>query len=264
MDTLHATQEQFNRISKEFTTKVGRLSLFTKHGPEIGRSHEIILSNFLSRYLPKSVNVSTGFIYHPKFGVSPQIDVIIWNNADYAPLFNEGQLVVLRPDSVIVAIEVKTTLDKKSLISALRNLDLVSSISKQNNNHIWTCIFAFGGNINTTVNHMLNIEKINNPIVPQQIIVLNKFIMDYKLRVHGNEVRGHKLLLREGKNNFPKDEAFSYFYASLTNWIGRAFDAPPKKRATAEQLEEYFDFSEKFWSKQTIKVGSKEIIEDSF
>jgi hypothetical protein len=253
----HATFEQLINISEEFSTKVGRLSYFTKHGPEIGRSHEIILSNFLREYLPKSISVSTGFIYHPTLGTSPQIDILIWNSNDYAPLFTDGGLVVIRPDSAIVAIEVKTSLNKKEIISSIQNMNSVVEMSIKNKKLIWTCLFAYNGNVNNIIQHMLQMQGINNPNTPQQIIVLNKFNLDYKHSIHG-----HKILMKEGNNNFLKAEAFAYFYASLINWIGREFDQPHKKRASAEQLEELFEFKGKYWSKQTIKVGGKNIIED--
>jgi hypothetical protein len=62
--------------------------------------------------------VSTGFIED----CARQLDVIVWDSLNYAPLFREGEVVVVPRDSVRAVIEVKTKLDTNALDEALEIL----------------------------------------------------------------------------------------------------------------------------------------------
>lgn len=72
--------------------------------------------------MPERYHVATGFIY----GCDRQIDVLIYDRLDYAPLFREGDLVVIPRQAARAAIEVKTTLNKEQLLDSL---DLLSEVS---------------------------------------------------------------------------------------------------------------------------------------
>lgn len=68
--------------------------------------------------------MATGFIY----GCSRQLDIVIYDRIDYAPVFREGDLVVVPPASVRAAIEVKTNLNKQEIkdsILLLQNVCLL-------------------------------------------------------------------------------------------------------------------------------------------
>ncbi|QNU61380.1 hypothetical protein HZS52_16610 [Vreelandella titanicae] len=81
----------------------------------------------MSNFLPKRYFVGTGFIVfindnhdlkglHPNnteflnlksHSTSHQLDIVIYDNTNYAPIFRDGDFVVLRPESVRSIIEVK-------------------------------------------------------------------------------------------------------------------------------------------------------------
>jgi hypothetical protein len=94
-----------------------------RHHLSSGTYREGLLREFLTRVLPKSVSVDSGFIYG--FGTveaSRQLDVIIWDSLHYAPVFRTGEFVIVAPEAVIAVISVKTSLESSELKSAYENL----------------------------------------------------------------------------------------------------------------------------------------------
>lgn len=71
-----------------------------------GAHKEAILRKILNSFLPKKVQVGTGFICHNR-GASSQIDIIIYLS-DKPTLFKDENLVLVTPDAAETIIEVKT------------------------------------------------------------------------------------------------------------------------------------------------------------
>lgn len=90
-----------------------------RHQPSKGTYREALLRRLLRRVLPDRFRVSTGFIYRWGKPPSRQIDVLIWDALEHSALLEEGEFVVLTADSVAAIIEVKSTLNRRELCSAL-------------------------------------------------------------------------------------------------------------------------------------------------
>lgn len=112
-----------------------RIDLLTQiiqdaHYPSLGSYKERLLSETIRNYLPRSVEVGTGFVLFPHddksppggnenhdpqnqsaFSVSRQCDILVFDSATYPPVFRDGDFVVLRPESVKAVIEVKGSLN---------------------------------------------------------------------------------------------------------------------------------------------------------
>jgi hypothetical protein len=88
-----------------------------------GIFREGLIRDFLSKIMPTSVSIDTGFIYgFDEIDNSKQIDILIWDASKYSPIYRTKEFVIVPPDSVIAAIEVKTILKKEDLIKGLENL----------------------------------------------------------------------------------------------------------------------------------------------
>lgn len=109
-------------IAGELESLSQRVRYIIDHGPSVGTYRENLLQNSLRKHLPERYHVATGFIH----GLRKQIDILIYDRIDYAPLFREGDLVIVPQESVRAVIEVKTNLTTKNLHSALELLDLAS------------------------------------------------------------------------------------------------------------------------------------------
>lgn len=111
--------------SDELLSTTGRIQnlIGGHHRPTTGSYREALLRRLLRRVLPDRFRVSTGFIYRWGDAPSRQIDVLIWDAQKHFALLEEGELVILTPESVSAVIEVKSTFKPDELRDAL---DLLS------------------------------------------------------------------------------------------------------------------------------------------
>lgn len=125
-------------IASELDALSSRVRLIVSHSGTVGTYRENLLQNVLRKHLPERYHVATGFIY----GCPRQIDVLIYDRLEYAPLFREGDLVVVPPSAVRAVIEVKTSLNADEL---RKSLNLLSSVALHDDCRppIFKGIFAF-------------------------------------------------------------------------------------------------------------------------
>lgn len=117
------TTAYYDSFADEMMGKFQRLSKLVTHRYSNGAYHEEIIRSVLRNFLPTRFSVKTGFIYKDDTHVSRQIDILVIDeNVPTAYIFQEGDFAVVRPDAVIAAIEVKTTLSSKDFGDALRNI----------------------------------------------------------------------------------------------------------------------------------------------
>ena len=129
-------------IGEEFRSKVDQLSkiLGSVHEASVGTYKESLLRSCLQQFLPKRYSVGTGFVAFvaessraqaagdnadllnlKEYHVSSQLDIIVFDDVDYAPIFRNQDFVVVRPESVRAIIEVK---------GFLKNDDVKSCVEK--------------------------------------------------------------------------------------------------------------------------------------
>lgn len=92
-----------------------------------GEHCESLLREAIERILPDSLRVGKGYIYgHRKtesgMERSPEIDILIYDSEQYAPLFSMGTFVIVRAECVKAIIQVKRTLTAATLTKAIKNL----------------------------------------------------------------------------------------------------------------------------------------------
>lgn len=120
-------QRERNRVfagtfADELQSLSERIRNLIQHTGSVGTYRENLLQTLLQKHLPERYHVATGFIH----GCPRQLDVLIYDRIDYAPLFREGDLVVVPSESVRAVIEVKTNLTKDELCKSLRLLNEVA------------------------------------------------------------------------------------------------------------------------------------------
>lgn len=112
------------------------------HNGEDGRYVETLIREYLKRFLPKELEVLTGFILRPavKTGVndrsrsgeqdthSSQLDIIIYDSGKY-PIFQRfGDNVIVPPEGVIGIISVKKKLRRTHITEEICALKLASKL----------------------------------------------------------------------------------------------------------------------------------------
>lgn len=129
-------------LGEGFASRVDLLAQVIQdaHYPSLGSYKERLLSETIRNYLPRSVEVGTGFVLFPHedtappggkahhdplnrsaFTISRQCDILVFDSATYPPVFRDGDFVVLRPESVRAVIEVKGSLnaaETRSLVAS--------------------------------------------------------------------------------------------------------------------------------------------------
>lgn len=121
-----AEKERLRMYAGTFAGELNELSNRVRHlishSGTVGTYRENLLQTLLRKNIPERYHVATGFIHQcPR-----QLDILIYDRIDYAPLFREGDLVVVPKESVRAVIEVKTTINKAELIKSLELLDQVA------------------------------------------------------------------------------------------------------------------------------------------
>lgn len=129
-------------IALEFNATKNRIRYLigSTHWGEDGRHKEVILINFLKRFLPNNIEVGTGFIKEGD-NISTQIDIIIYDPS--LPLyFKENDFIIAHPKSVLGIIEVKSNPDKNKIAKAIIKASKTGEIIK--GNLIFNGLFIFG------------------------------------------------------------------------------------------------------------------------
>lgn len=114
------------------------------HNGEDGRYVETLIRECLKRYLPKDLEVLTGFILRPavKTGLknrnrkndedrySTQLDILIYNSAKY-PIFQRfGENVIVPPEGVVGIISVKKNLHENDIVHEVQALKNASKLCR--------------------------------------------------------------------------------------------------------------------------------------
>lgn len=112
----------------ELRAKVARLDglVGRSHWLSVGTYKENLVRSLLTNKLPRKYEVGTGFVLAQAKNrriISKQIDLLIWDSHSRAPFFRNGEFVILAPEALAAAIEIKSTLDSGKLKESLENLD---------------------------------------------------------------------------------------------------------------------------------------------
>ena len=140
-------------LAEEIGTLSDRMAAVVPHMGEQGRFREDLLRSVLEKNLPSRYHVATGFIE----GCGRQLDILIYDQIDYVPLFREAGVVVVPPEAVRAVIEVKTTLNAEELNDALGKIADVA-LFDDCNPPFFKGVFAYRGPVKeaTVTNYILD------------------------------------------------------------------------------------------------------------
>lgn len=110
--------DYLSRFSDQLLAQSRQVDFLIRHSGTVGSFREELLRGFLRKVVSGKFRVSTGFIED----CARQLDIIVWDAINYAPLFGENEVVVVPRDSVRAIVEVKTKLDPNALDEALEIL----------------------------------------------------------------------------------------------------------------------------------------------
>lgn len=113
-----------------------------------GHHKEAILREFLSRYLPRDVECSTGFVRRStgEKRCSPEIDIMLFSSKLHLPYFAEGGINIVDPASLLATIEVKSRFAIDPLKDALKNIQATRGLvvgTKPSPKDLWSGLFFY-------------------------------------------------------------------------------------------------------------------------
>ena len=142
-----------------------------KHNPTRGSTAENALRALLREFLPQRCGIGSGFMLAANGVVSRQLDIIIFDQLESAPLYRDGDIVIVSPDSVYIVIEVKSDLDATSLADAFTNIQSVKSL----NVNVRGLVFGYESATAETLAARLPGEKAKyGDLGPDQILCLER------------------------------------------------------------------------------------------
>lgn len=143
--------DYFSGIAQELLGKINRIScLIKKSNLKSGEYHEEIVRHFLRGFMTGRYALKTGYFYLDAVTTSRQVDIIVIDeHVPFTYLFQEGDFVVVRPEPVIAAIEIKTRMDLGEFRKAFDNIVTAKKIKQKSlgyYGHIFGAVFGFFSN----------------------------------------------------------------------------------------------------------------------
>lgn len=140
INPIISKSHKYIHLNEYMRIKVQELVLLLKQARELVPNHNLsvgyigeeVLRSFLQANIPKRYRVTQGFVSDGSSN-SPQCDIIIYDQMNYAPLYSYGSIDVIPAKSVIATIEVKTSVNKKSFCEALKRIDKLCQLRVNNN-----------------------------------------------------------------------------------------------------------------------------------
>jgi hypothetical protein len=112
-----------------------------------GHHKEEIVREYLVRHLPQSLRVSRGFVCStdPGTRVSPEVDVLITDQASALPWFAEGGLIIVPPSAARGQIHVKTEFRSGEITDVLESIfsTCESCEPQRDPSHLWSGAIFF-------------------------------------------------------------------------------------------------------------------------
>lgn len=166
-------EEYWNLRMKSASARLAAAQQIIKHNPTRGSAAENALRGLLREFLPQRCGVGSGFMLAANGTVSRQLDVIVFDQLEAAPLYRDGELVILSPDSVYLVIEVKSNLDSIALGDAFVNINSVKTL----NPNVRGIVFGYDSATAETFKDHLPKEKAKyGACVPDQILCLERHL----------------------------------------------------------------------------------------
>lgn len=114
-----------NHLSKKLQAELNWFEKLVPHAPSVGSFYEDVLRTLIEELMPSRLKVGTGFVFDAlKRKTSKQLDILVYDDTYAAPLYKNGNFVVINPEITISIAEIKKCLllsDVRKLISSSAN-----------------------------------------------------------------------------------------------------------------------------------------------
>lgn len=211
-------------ITNEIEATNKRVRDLVTHWGEDGRYKELVFQNILRRFLPKSLEIGTGFIIKPtERGVhnnSKQLDVIIYDNS-FPVLFREGDFVIMTPEGVRGIVEVKANLTNQNVEQVIntcnQNGKYIFDGKENKDNKLFNGIFSYESRQPTNAVREIIREKYNElDGDDKEKFALNHIALNKNTFIkHWDSTFGNETYSQYNLTSL----TFSFFISNLLNYV---------------------------------------------
>jgi hypothetical protein len=202
------------------------------HKPSRGALAENLVRELIDSFLPKRWASGTGFVIGAEKSSSLQLDVLLFDQTNYAPYYRDEHLVLLPAGTGPAAVEVKSILTKDSIFEAFENIASLKRIDGSAKGSI----FAFRGvEPQTLASHLrafIDDAKANgtfNPrTLPDMICALESRVVVLHTPSAGHQMTGYSAI----------DPVVQFLLMQVLNdlKVASLYKLLPKPRSDAEPL----------------------------
>lgn len=118
-------------VAKKMRIDYEELTAQFDHMEYRGRTREIVIKNFLRKYLPPSLGAESGQVVSSDGQTSQQMDVVIFDRFRCPLLLREDEVHVFPIESVYAVIEVKSRLDSSTLRDSQDKIRSIKRLPKE-------------------------------------------------------------------------------------------------------------------------------------
>jgi hypothetical protein len=113
--SFHKVKRYWSAVAARLREEAQGMAGLITHNGERGSANEDSFRTLFSNVLPASVRVCDGEVIDSMGGVSPQTDALVVSNLLHPALFAQTSEKLFPVESVVLAVEVKTTLDSSEV-----------------------------------------------------------------------------------------------------------------------------------------------------
>lgn len=135
----------FDSISKKMMLEFEVSRNTFSHNGLKGSANEVILIDFLRKYLPKKIEITSGQIIDTEGHISKQIDIILCDSFATPMLYEINNIRVIPIETVYAVIEVKAIINSSDVETIINNMLSVKKLIKK-------AFYKKNGIIKSTIN----------------------------------------------------------------------------------------------------------------
>lgn len=120
----------FNGLEQKIKAEYAEITSIINHSPTKGVSREKILKDFLLKYVPDNIGITSGEIISTDGQTSNQIDLIFYDKNKCPVFYTDGESSILPIEGVYGIVEVKSKLNENELIDAYNKINRVKKMPK--------------------------------------------------------------------------------------------------------------------------------------
>lgn len=127
-------------LTDEFYSKFNRSRNFVGHNLTSGIINEDIVRDLIHSLCSQNYGVSQGFIYDlfETDTSSAQCDILVYDVENYPIIYSGNSIKIVFPQSVRLAIEIKTTLSRRCLLKAMSDANSIKRLDARTQCYIFS------------------------------------------------------------------------------------------------------------------------------